>query len=64
MSALDWSALMRAGLSALRLKPSDFWALTPVEFLLLTGEAGASSPTSRETLERLVQLFPDERKKP
>lgn len=62
MSCLDWPALLRAGLSQLRLRPDEFWSLTPVEFLTLAGHLGAAPPTTRDTLERLSRAFPDERK--
>lgn len=63
MNSLDWPALMRAGLGELRLRPSDFWNLTPVEFLALAGYVGVAAPTTRETLERLSSAFPDQRKR-
>ena len=62
MSAFDWPGLMCAGLIRLRLRPEEFWRLTPIEFLLLAGYANASAPTTRETLDRLSRAFPDERK--
>lgn len=62
MSSLDWSSLLRAGLGQLRLRPEEFWNLTPIEFLLLTGNLGAAPPTTRDTLERLSRAFPDERR--
>ena len=34
----DWPGLMRAGLIGLRLKPAEFWALTPAELRLMLGE--------------------------
>lgn len=61
MSSLDWPAMLRTGLSRLRLRPDEFWNLTPIEFLTLAGYMGATSPTTRETLEKLSQAFPDER---
>lgn len=63
MSMLDWAGLLRAGLGQLRLRPSEFWSLTPIEFLTLVGHLGtAATPTTRETLERLSSAFPDQRK--
>jgi len=34
---LDWPGLMRAGLHGLRLTPAQFWALTPVELMIMLG---------------------------
>lgn len=62
MRSLDWPALLRAALSQLRLRPDEFWNLTPIEFLTLAGRLGATPPTTRDTLERLSRAFPDERK--
>jgi uncharacterized phage protein (TIGR02216 family) len=59
MSALDWTALLRAGLSQLRLRPDEFWSLSPIEFLALTGHLGAAHATTRDALERLSRAFPD-----
>lgn len=61
MTAFDWPALMCAGLTRLRLRPEEFWRLTPIEFLLLAGYGNATAPTTRETLDRLSRAFPDER---
>jgi uncharacterized phage protein (TIGR02216 family) len=55
----DWPALMRAGLQGLRLKPSEFWALTPVELRLMLGDRGGLRPMARDGLEALLQAFPD-----
>lgn len=62
MNALDWPTLMRGGLARLRLRPDEFWRLTPIEFLLLAGHPGAARATTRDTLERLTRAFPDHRK--
>ncbi len=61
MRSLDWLSLMRAGLVELRLRPGDFWSLTPLELLVLLDKFRDHSPTTREVLERLAREFPDER---
>ncbi|PCH94368.1 MAG: hypothetical protein COB84_07665, partial [Rhodobacteraceae bacterium] len=33
MTGFDWPQMMRVGLHHLRLRPDEFWALTPLEFL-------------------------------
>jgi uncharacterized phage protein (TIGR02216 family) len=59
--ALDWPALLRAGLQTLRLKPAEFWALTPAELGLMLGLGGRTLPMSRSELDDLSRLYPDER---
>ncbi|SFT45057.1 rcc01693 family protein [Sedimentitalea nanhaiensis] len=59
MTGFDWPALMRAGLQGLRLKPEDFWKLTPAELRLLLGQGGAQAPLSRAGLETLLAAYPD-----
>lgn len=61
MSGLDWTALLRVGLCGLRLKPDEFWRLTPVELRMMLG-AGAVPPLTRARLEELVRAYPDARK--
>lgn len=58
---LDWAGLMRAGLQGLRLRPAEFWALTPAELALMLGVepgAGAGAMT-RGALGELMARFPD-----
>jgi uncharacterized phage protein (TIGR02216 family) len=55
----DWPALMRAGINGLRLRPSEFWALTPAELLLMLGAGSGSAPLSRARLDELAQAYPD-----
>jgi uncharacterized phage protein (TIGR02216 family) len=62
MKGVDWPGLMHVGLARLRLRPDEFWGLTPIEFLLLTGLGAGGRSTTREALERLGREFPDERK--
>ncbi|UWQ64179.1 phage tail assembly chaperone [Leisingera caerulea] len=59
MSALDWPALMRAGMAGLKLLPRDFWQLTPAELWLMLGDAAAPQPLGRDRLAALMQAFPD-----
>lgn len=58
MTGFDWPALMRAGISGLRLGPDEFWALTPAELRLMLGETGAA-PLQRTGLEALMAAYPD-----
>lgn len=58
---LDWPGLMRAGLHGLGLLPRDFWALTPVELMLMLGRdpgAGVGAFT-RARLDALIARYPD-----
>lgn len=60
MSGFDWRGLLRRGLVDLRLSPAEFWALTPVELLVMTGlEGGAAPPLSRARLMELAAAYPD-----
>lgn len=61
---LDWSALMRLGLGALRLAPANFWAMTPGELRLAAEGAGlvvpaGIGPIGRGRLAELMAAFPD-----
>lgn len=59
MTQLDWRALLHKGLVEMKLRPDEFWQLTPAEFALMAGIAGAQAPLSRQKLTELMQLFPD-----
>ena len=60
MSGLDWPGLLRAGLVRLRLKPAEFWALTPHELMLMLGLGqGGPTPMARARLDELARAFPD-----
>jgi uncharacterized phage protein (TIGR02216 family) len=53
---------MALGLGLLRLRPRDFWAMTPVELgaaLRPLFPAGGADPLRRGDLKRLMQQFPD-----
>ncbi|MBR3371998.1 MAG: phage tail assembly chaperone [Rhodobacteraceae bacterium] len=60
----DWPALMRLGLHRLRLHPRDFWALTPVELMIMLGLDSAPAPLTRARLEDLAARYPDHAKGP
>lgn len=64
MARFDWPALMRAGISGLRLPPDQFWALTPAELALMLGAGGGQVPLSRGRLEELARAFPDMDERP
>lgn len=59
---MDWAGLMRAGLGGLRLQPSEFWALTPIELQMMLGFSGREAPMGRGQLDALLHAFPDEQK--
>lgn len=57
---IDWGGLMRLGLHQLRLTPDQFWALTPVELMLMAGISPGVTPTlTRARLDALCAQFPD-----
>ena len=56
---LDWAGLMRAGLHGLGLHPRDFWALTPLELMVMLGREGGDPGFSRTSFEALMSRFPD-----
>lgn len=59
MKRVDWGRLMRLGLLELRLRPDDFWDLTPAELLLLVGHGGGHEALTRAGLAQLLARFPD-----
>lgn len=62
LAGLDWPGLMRIGLRGLRLRPTDFWAMTPAELLIVMGaDVSADAPMGRDRLEALSRAFPDVR---
>lgn len=62
---LDWSGMMRAGLHGLGLNPREFWALTPVELMVMLGrEQCEAAHLGRAGLERLIARFPDRTRDP
>jgi uncharacterized phage protein (TIGR02216 family) len=54
---------MAAGLGLLRLRPADFWSMTPRELEAalrgLLGPGHANDPLPRTMLADLMQRFPD-----
>jgi uncharacterized phage protein (TIGR02216 family) len=56
---------MTAGLGLLRLRPTDFWSMTPKELDAalrgLLGPLQGGEPMSRAALAGLMRLYPDER---
>lgn len=59
MTRFDWPGLMRAGLQGLRLRPEQFWALTPAELMLMLGAGRGPAPLGRARLDELAAAFPD-----
>jgi uncharacterized phage protein (TIGR02216 family) len=57
--SLDWPALLRAGLQTLRLRPAEFWSLTPAELGLMLGLQPRAPAMTRSRLAELLQRFPD-----
>lgn len=56
---MDWHGLMAAGLHELRLKPCDFWALTPAELQIMLGVTHGAAPMARAQFDALLRDFPD-----
>ncbi|NTE85801.1 rcc01693 family protein [Agrobacterium rubi] len=55
-----WGQVIHAGLSLLRLSPTVFWALTPIEFFAMTGGMRPRrDELDRGGLEGLMRAFPD-----
>ena len=54
---------MAAGLGLLRLRPADFWSMTPKELEAalrgLLGPSPGAEPLSRTTLAHLMSRYPD-----
>lgn len=57
--AFDWPALMRAGLRHLALRPVEFWALSPIELMVMLGMESGTTAMARTRLEELAQAYPD-----
>jgi uncharacterized phage protein (TIGR02216 family) len=54
---------MRAGLLGLRLTPAEFWALSPVELMLMLGVDPGGAPMGRARLMDLAAQFPDRKER-
>lgn len=50
---------MRLGIVELRLRPEQFWALTPAELTLMAGTFGEAASLSRAGFTDLAASFPD-----
>ena len=59
MSGFDWPALMRAGVTGLRLTPDQFWRLTPAELRLMLGQGAGMPAMNRAGLDALLAAYPD-----
>jgi uncharacterized phage protein (TIGR02216 family) len=60
LAPFPWDVVLHVGFSLLRLSSRDFWALTPVEFFLMTGAARPrATATGRAELDDLMRVFPD-----
>ncbi|WP_170770526.1 rcc01693 family protein [Ruegeria lacuscaerulensis] len=59
MSGFDWPALMRAGMTGLRLTPDQFWRLTPAELRLMLGQGAGVPAMNRAGLDALLAAYPD-----
>ncbi len=59
MSGFDWSTLMRAGMTGLRLTPDQFWRLTPAELRLMLGQGAGVPAMNRAGLDALLAAYPD-----
>lgn len=57
--ALDWPALLRAGLQTLRLRPQEFWSLTPGELALMLGLGPRPVAMGRARFLALAAEHPD-----
>jgi len=55
----DWPLLLEAGVRGAGLKPTEFWALTPAELVLILGQGGGARPMARDALAALEAAFPD-----
>jgi len=57
---MDWAGLIRLGYFELKLQPSVFWDLTPIELLLMSGQAGhGDGAMNRSRLDALIARYPD-----
>jgi uncharacterized phage protein (TIGR02216 family) len=60
VNEFDWAGLLRLGLGRLGLKPAEFWALTPVELLIMLGlDASGGVAMGRARFDELLAQFPD-----
>lgn len=59
MTGLDWPSLMRAAMQGLRLRPAEFWSLTPAELMLMLGQDSGRPVMGRARLSELERAYPD-----
>jgi uncharacterized phage protein (TIGR02216 family) len=59
MTAFDFNGMLRVALAELKLSPSAFWAMTPYEFMTMTGRTPADMPMVRARFDALSRAFPD-----
>ena len=59
---MDWPGLMWLGLRELRLKPHEFWNLTPMELLVMLGrDKDQDTVLGRQRFLELLSLYPDKK---
>lgn len=59
MSRIAWPVLMRAGLRQLGLTPTQFWALTPAELMVMLGQGQKAASLGRARLAEMMRDWPD-----
>ena len=62
MRPFPWEAAMQFGFGVLHLAPDTFWRMTPRELAqaVIAVRGPAAIPIDRDTLDALMQCFPDE----
>lgn len=53
----DWQGLLRNAVTQARLKPDEFWELTPAELSLVLGLDAATPPLTRARLMELDRMY-------
>lgn len=56
-SSFDWRALLQNAVHSARLKPDEFWGLTPAELSLVLGLDAAPPPLTRARLMELDRMY-------
>ena len=59
-TGFDWRGLMTVAFRELRLKPWEFWALTPHELQVMLGRDTQVGPMSFSDFDGLLSRFPDQ----
>jgi uncharacterized phage protein (TIGR02216 family) len=60
MTSFDWPALMQLGMRQMALKPDEFWSLTPIELLIISGTLRRRNDAmTRSVFSALCNQFPD-----